>query len=303
MVNLGNGILESDSAKLQWSASCPEQPIANIVLLHDLGEHAGCYTSLIDELNDGGIAVYAYDQRGNGKSSGLRGHLDRWDQHLADLSIVIRFVKEMEGDGPLFLFGHGQGALIAADFVVHYPLQVQGLIVNSLPLLPGTQSSNWMTHFSKLLGLVWPHHQINTHRHNPQLSQLYEGAQPIPDDSLIHSFMSIQASIEVASATTRMRASALEITTPVLITHGEKDLVNQAQGSREMFGLVASKDKTLTLYKDSAFAVHSGQEAVEYIADVCNWVLPRASQMSFLKMGTQDPVREEVEKPIISFAT
>ncbi len=301
MVNIGQGLLDSNGAKLQWLASCPEQPIATIVLLHDLGEHAGCYFSLINELNDGGIAVYAYDQRGHGKSSGLRGHIDRWDQHLADLGAVVQFVKEMEGDGPLFLFGHGQGALIAADYVVHSKSKVQGLIVNSLPLLPGTQSSNWMLHFSKLIGMVWPHHQINTHRHNPQLSQLSDSARQKVEDGLLHSFMSIQASVEVASATTRMRASALEIATPVLITHGEQDTVNQPQGSREMFGLVASKDKTLTLYKDSGFAVHLGKEAVEYIADICNWILPRASRMSFFQMGSIDQEREKIKTVVSSF--
>jgi len=53
---------------MQWWL--PESaPKASLALVHGLGEHSGRYVNLVKTLTDRGIAVYAADNRGFGKSS------------------------------------------------------------------------------------------------------------------------------------------------------------------------------------------------------------------------------------------
>ena len=55
---------------LRTYASVPSNPLAAVLLMHGFGEHAGRHAATMDRLAGCGIAVYAYDQRGHGRSPG-----------------------------------------------------------------------------------------------------------------------------------------------------------------------------------------------------------------------------------------
>ena len=63
---------------------------AVVVICHGQGEHSGRYAHVAQFFVERGYAVYAYDLRGQGKSGGVRGHVDRWTQYYDDLWLVIR---------------------------------------------------------------------------------------------------------------------------------------------------------------------------------------------------------------------
>ena len=50
--------------------------VARIVLLHGFGEHLGLYGRFAQRLNDSGIAVFALDHTGHGRSEGRRVVVD-----------------------------------------------------------------------------------------------------------------------------------------------------------------------------------------------------------------------------------
>ena len=52
-----------------------DQPKAVIVILHGVAEHSDRYLNVVDNLVPLGYAIYAYDQRGHGKSPGQRGYI------------------------------------------------------------------------------------------------------------------------------------------------------------------------------------------------------------------------------------
>jgi alpha-beta hydrolase superfamily lysophospholipase len=87
-----------------------------IVIVHGLGEHIGRYAQLAARLNARRWSVVGYDQRGHGKSPGERGRIAAGDDLPADLAQVVDAVRA-ETAGPLALFGHSLGGLVAARFV------------------------------------------------------------------------------------------------------------------------------------------------------------------------------------------
>jgi alpha-beta hydrolase superfamily lysophospholipase len=88
----------------------------NVLIVHGLGEHGGRHGELAETLNRDGWHTWVHDQRGHGDSEGPRGGLHRQDDLLADLAVVIDFVRSRHA-GPLLLFGHSLGGLVAARFV------------------------------------------------------------------------------------------------------------------------------------------------------------------------------------------
>jgi lysophospholipase len=92
-------------------------PRGLVVVTHGYAEHAGRYREVANVLTSVGAAVLTYDCRGHGKSSGRRGHADRFDQYLDDLDAAITWGRGECAhlgvtDPRLVLVGHSHGSLI-----------------------------------------------------------------------------------------------------------------------------------------------------------------------------------------------
>ncbi len=92
----------------------PEHPVATLLLVHGLGEHGGRYHEFACSLVDRGVAVYAYDQRGHGRSEGQRGHIDRFDHLLADIDSACHDLASIPALAslPRLVMGHSFGGLV-----------------------------------------------------------------------------------------------------------------------------------------------------------------------------------------------
>lgn len=111
-------------------ADWPTRGVALIV--HGLGEHAGRYQGVAQQLNQWGYSVRAYDQYGHGESSGPRGHLPDDDRLVNDLAAVIDDTRtRMDDDLPLVLVGHGMGGAVAARLVAQQLRRVDALVLSS----------------------------------------------------------------------------------------------------------------------------------------------------------------------------
>jgi alpha-beta hydrolase superfamily lysophospholipase len=81
-----------------------------VIVVHDLGEHAGRYERLARTLNDWGFAVRGYDQCGHGESGGARGSMPTENRLLDDLTDIVDSTRlRLHKDTPLILLGHGLG--------------------------------------------------------------------------------------------------------------------------------------------------------------------------------------------------
>ena len=72
------------------------------------------------------MAVYALDTRGNGRSPGRRGHIDRWSTYRDDLHCFVQMVREREGMTPVLL-GQSLGGLMVMDYGLAHPEMVRGV--------------------------------------------------------------------------------------------------------------------------------------------------------------------------------
>jgi alpha-beta hydrolase superfamily lysophospholipase len=105
-------------------------PGAVLHIIHGMAEHSLRYERLARRLNDEGIAVWAADQRGHGRTAdanmndpgrgGLLGHCtdrDGFSRVTADIDIINRSIKTEYPGVPLFLLGHSWGSFIAQNYI------------------------------------------------------------------------------------------------------------------------------------------------------------------------------------------
>ncbi len=106
-----------DGIQLFYQSWLPdEDPKASIIIVHGGGDHSGRFGNVVNYLLPEKFAVFAFDWRGHGRSPGVRGHINSWNELSDDLSKFIHLVNEFHSNIPLFLFGHSMGGAIVLDY-------------------------------------------------------------------------------------------------------------------------------------------------------------------------------------------
>jgi|SRR3970040_1503232 len=67
-----------------------------VVICHGVNSHSGYYTWAAEQLVAGGLAVYALDLHGRGKSDGERFYLEQIGDYLSDVDAVVTLAKSRD---------------------------------------------------------------------------------------------------------------------------------------------------------------------------------------------------------------
>ena len=102
---VSQAVRASDGVELHYLRWCgrPSPPWAVVVFLHGIASHGGWFAETAADLDSHGVAVYAPDRRGSGRSGGPRGHLNRYERALDDVDEVLRLVSAEHPGTPVFL--------------------------------------------------------------------------------------------------------------------------------------------------------------------------------------------------------
>ena len=103
------------------------------VMSHGLGEHSGRYQRFAERFTATGATIYAMDHRGHGRSGGRRGDAPGLQALLDDIDLVVAHARQESG-GPLVLFGHSFGGLLAIAYALDRPDRIDRAVF-SAPLL------------------------------------------------------------------------------------------------------------------------------------------------------------------------
>ncbi len=142
-------VVAADGARLPMRRFAPEgTPKAVVLALHGFNDHSGNF--LIDSLpalHEGGLLVYAYDQRGFGRAPN-RGYWAGGETLAADAAAAARLLRARHPDLPLYMLGESMGAavaILAATSELPPPVDAYVLLAPALwqralmnPLMRGT---------------------------------------------------------------------------------------------------------------------------------------------------------------------
>ncbi len=103
----------SGSTTLHVELFRPAAPPRGVALVvHGYAEHVGRYREVAHVLVERGLAVVGFDLRGHGRSSGRRGHVDRFADYLDDLEAALALARDQAPGKPVVLVAHSNGGLI-----------------------------------------------------------------------------------------------------------------------------------------------------------------------------------------------
>ena len=107
-------------------------PRATLLVAHGMGEHAGRYADLAEQLTGAGYVVVAPDQRGHGRSAERLGDMgpNGWLRCVEDLrELASRIGDEVPGV-PRVLLGHSMGSLLARHYLVRHGATLDAAVLS-----------------------------------------------------------------------------------------------------------------------------------------------------------------------------
>jgi acylglycerol lipase len=229
-----------------------------------------------DQLVASGLAVYALDLHGRGRSDGDRFYLEKLQDYLDDLHATMELARSREARLPVFLLGHSAGGVISSVYTLEHQADLRGFICESFAFQ--VYAPDFALAVLKGLSHLAPHaHVLNLKTED--FSRDPKAVQAMLDDPLIaHEVQPTRTVAELVRADERLKREFPLITLPLLILHGTADKVTRPGGSQLFFDAAGSKDKMLKLYEGHFHDLLNDFGKEKVMADIKEWIearLPR----------------------------
>lgn len=261
---------------LFYESWLPEQDTKAILLaVHGLAEHIGRYKNVVNHFVPRGYAVYGLDQRGHGKSEGIKGYVDRFTDYLTDLKTFFDIVSKENPGKKIFLLGHSMGGLIAVAYAIEHQDELAGMIVSAPLLKVGSSVSPATIMIAKIISAIAPRMGVTT-LDATAISKDKTVVDDYVNDPLVYrGKTSARLGIELINITQHLAGKIKDIKLPLLVMYGGEDRLCDPEGSKMLFEQSSSSDKTIKAYEGLYHEIFNEPERDRVLADTEAWLTAR----------------------------
>ena len=252
----------------------PAQPARGVVVIvHGFNSHSGQYQWAAEQFTAAGLAVYAPDLRGRGRSDGERFYVEHFGDYVSDVASLVSLARSREPALPVFLLGHSAGGVIACLYAVEHGAQLAGLICESFAF--EVPAPDFALAVLKGLSHLAPHAHVLRLK-NEDFSRDPDVVAEMNADPLIANEVQATNTVaEMVRADERLKLEFPLVSLPLFILHGTEDRAAKTGGSRLFHGLAGSTDKTLKLYEGHFHDLLRDIGKENVMADILGWIKAR----------------------------
>jgi alpha-beta hydrolase superfamily lysophospholipase len=237
-------VTSTDGTRLFYRAWPRAQATHTFAIVHGLGEHSGRYAKFAEAMAERGMATYAVDLRGHGKSEGQRGHVDSWSQWTEDVASFLEQVESLNS-GDVIPLGHSFGGVAMLSTVLAGKLKrSRRFIVSSPALKLKVAVPQWKLTLGAVTSRLTPRLALDNDVDAGTVSRIPEVVEAYRTDPLVHARISSRMYTEWHGACEDVLAHADRITIPFLILAGDADRLIDPTGSEQLHA-VAPTQSTL----------------------------------------------------------
>jgi alpha-beta hydrolase superfamily lysophospholipase/SAM-dependent methyltransferase len=234
-----------DGTELFYRAWLPERPATKaLVLFHRGHEHSGRWQETVAALGLEDVAVFAWDQRGHGRSPGARGSAPDVATVVRDADEWVRHLTAAHGIAveETVVLAHSLGAVIATAWVHDYAPPLRGLVLAT----PAFRVKLYVP-------LAVPFLRLRQRLFGPGYVKSYVGADMLTgdpaqasrykSDPLIFRQIAVNVLLDLHDTSRRLLDDAGAITVPLLVLAAGSDWVVRSSPQRQFVESVSSPVK------------------------------------------------------------
>ena len=241
-----------DGTPLFYRAWIPERPTEkSLVIFHRGHEHSGRVQDIVEALAIHGVAIFAWDARGHGRTPGERGYAPSFSAVVHDVECFIRHLTQAHGmrTEQMVILAQSVGAVSVAAWVHDYARGSRGWF---LPRRRWRSSSIFRWRFPafawllKLRGnrktFIKSYVKSKMLTHDPEQGRRYD------QDSLIAKSIAANVLVDLHDTSRRLIDDAGAIQTPTLVLSAGSDWVVKLGPQRKFFERLGSPIKRMKVF-------------------------------------------------------
>lgn len=265
-----DAVISVDGARLGLSRWEARDPIAVIIAVHGMNDYANAFHYAGPYWAERGVSVYAYDQRGFGRSP----EAGRWpggDALKNDLRAVIAAVHASHQGLPIYVAGHSMGAAVIMAAIKDAPLGVDGVILAAPGVWGGASMPLFYRATLNLAASFAPAKTLTGERAGRQASDNIEFLRAMYEDP----FVIKDTRLDAVLGAVRMMGDGWdatdEISENILFVYGEKDEIVPLKAMRKAARRLCGAVRTIA-YPESWHLILSDLGREKVLDDILHWI-------------------------------
>jgi alpha-beta hydrolase superfamily lysophospholipase len=242
--------------------------LGTIVLVHGYGEHSGRYMDVADQMAARGYRVVMPDVRGHGRSQGDRGFVERFDDYVADLEIVLASTRTPPTQ--LALVGHSNGGLIAAAWLTRGGQGVKCAALTSPFLGIRLQPPKWKIAAGHAMSALWPRFSLPSEILAADLTHDENQVRRYETDPLVHHVANSRWFTEATRTHRKVTDHASNVRVPTLVMQAADDRLVDPEMSRAWAARVPGA--TFEMVPDRFHELMFETDGPTHVRRVLDWV-------------------------------
>lgn len=243
------------------------------------------FEGIAKKIASAGYGVFAMDYPGFGLSEGLHGYIPSFDNLVNDVIEHFSGVKENpDYEGlPSFLFGQSMGGAVALKVHFAQPNEWDGaVLVAPMCKISEEVAPPWA--LQKILicvAKILPSMKWVPQKDLAELAFKEEKKRDLCSYNVIayKDKPRLGTAVEMLQTTQEIERRLEEVSLPMLILHGEADIVTDPSVSKALYEKANSADKTLFLYKGAFHSLLEGEPddmIFRVLDDIISWLDKRS---------------------------
>lgn len=272
----------------------PTGPIkAKLLFVHGYSEHINRYNDFFPALAAQGIRVFAWDQRGWGRSvtkpseRGLTGPTARV---VADVAALVKD-KLAPAGVPLFVMGHSMGGgevctLMGDPEYEELVRQVRGWILESpfIGFSPESEPSKLKVVLGRLAARLFPHQQMKNVIPEVYLSRDAAVVESVKKDPLCHNMGTLEGLSGLLDRTALLASGDVKVGKHVqslFLAHGTEDKACSYDAAIKWADQQTNvEDRLSKSYEGAYHQLHTDFCKDEFTADVVDFIMKRSGSQA-----------------------
>jgi acylglycerol lipase len=252
---------------LRWQV---DAAIAQVLVIHGLGESTGRYLHVGRFLQQAGFNVFAIDLRGHGRSSGRRGAFARYEDLAGDVETALATLEVRA----TIIFAHSFGAQLAFWTLARSRFRPLGLIASAPWLELASPPGPSLRSFAQVMRRCWPACPFPTGITGNKVSSDQAFIDALEDKHLLIPFIRVHTYFEAERAARDLLRQPV-CPVPVLIAHGTADPVTSPAVTQQFFNRLQAPAKALKLYPGLRHELHNEGARETVLRDYLAWMRAR----------------------------
>ncbi|KAJ1391428.1 Serine aminopeptidase, S33 [Sesbania bispinosa] len=266
------------------------RPKAAVFYCHGYGDTCTFFfEGIARKLASSGYGVFAMDYPGFGLSEGLHCYIPSFDGLVDD--VIEQYSKIKENPEfhslPSFLFGQSMGGAVALKMHLKQPKAWDGaiLVAPMCKIADDMVPPKFLTQILIGIANILPKHKLVPQK-DLAVAAFRESKKREMTAYNVVAYKDkprLWTAVEMLKTTQEIEQRLEEVSLPLLILHGEADIVTDPSVSKAFYEKASSSDKKLKLYKDAYHSLLEGEpdEVIsQVLSDIILWLDEHSLQHS-----------------------